>query len=160
MRGTGSMRGTRTTSVRGRSTRGTGGDMWYRDGFDRRHRFDGLDGATLGSSFVRRKRNKNKNSSKTEGQNSSGQQSFSRQVRRLGLEDELEQQYISKFEHGIIEPPLHVLCAYADLANISLDCLVRDSLDLPKVISARSELKNSRGSKGKSPSRRRLSRKL
>jgi transcriptional regulator with XRE-family HTH domain len=58
-------------------------------------------------------------------------------IKRLGLEDELEQQYISKFEHGIIEPPLHVLCAYADLVNISLDCLARDYLDLPKVTARR-----------------------
>ncbi len=57
-------------------------------------------------------------------------------IKRLGLEDELEQQYISKFEHGVIEPPLHVLCAYADLANVSLDGLARDRLDLPKVIPA------------------------
>jgi transcriptional regulator with XRE-family HTH domain len=58
-------------------------------------------------------------------------------LKRLGLEDELEQQYISKFEHGIIEPALHVLCAYADLVNVPLDCLARDYLDLPKVLPAR-----------------------
>jgi transcriptional regulator with XRE-family HTH domain len=55
-------------------------------------------------------------------------------IKRLGLEDELEQQYISKFEHGVIEPPLHVLCAYADLINVPLDSLARDYLDLPNVI--------------------------
>jgi transcriptional regulator with XRE-family HTH domain len=55
-------------------------------------------------------------------------------IRRMGLEDELEQQYISKFEHAVIEPPLHVLCAYADLINVPLDCLARDYLDLPTVI--------------------------
>jgi transcriptional regulator with XRE-family HTH domain len=58
-------------------------------------------------------------------------------IKRLGLEDELEQQYISKFEHGIIEPALHVLCAYADLVNVPLDRLARDYLDLPKVLPAR-----------------------
>lgn len=58
-------------------------------------------------------------------------------IKRLGMEDELEQQYISKFEHAVIEPPLHVLCAYADLANVSLDCLARDHLDLPRVITTR-----------------------
>jgi transcriptional regulator with XRE-family HTH domain len=58
-------------------------------------------------------------------------------IKRLGLEDDLEQQYISKFEHGVIEPPLHVLCAYADLANVPLDYLARDYLDLPKVIPTR-----------------------
>lgn len=58
-------------------------------------------------------------------------------IKRLGLEDDLEQQYISKFEHGVIEPPLHVLCAYADLVNVPLDYLARDYLDLPKVIPTR-----------------------
>jgi transcriptional regulator with XRE-family HTH domain len=58
-------------------------------------------------------------------------------IKRLGLKDDLEQQYISKFEHGVIEPPLHVLCAYADLANVPLDYLARDYLDLPEVIPTR-----------------------
>jgi transcriptional regulator with XRE-family HTH domain len=52
-------------------------------------------------------------------------------VRRLGMEDELERDYISKYERGILEPPLHVLCAYADAANVYLDVLARDYLDLP-----------------------------
>jgi len=52
-------------------------------------------------------------------------------VRGLGLEDELERDYISKYERGILEPPLHVLCAYADAANVYLDVLARDHLDLP-----------------------------
>ena len=52
-------------------------------------------------------------------------------VRRLGLEDELERDYISKYERGVLEPPLHVLCAYADAANVFLDVLARDYLDLP-----------------------------
>lgn len=68
-------------------------------------------------------------------------------IKRLGLEDELEQQYISKFEHGVIEPPLHVLCAYADLVNVPLDCLARDYLDLPKVrATRRKKLKRTVGS--------------
>lgn len=62
-------------------------------------------------------------------------------IKRLGLEVELEQQYISKFEHGVIEPPLHVLCAYADLIDVPLDCLARDYLALPKTISTRRKLK-------------------
>lgn len=53
-------------------------------------------------------------------------------VRQLGLEGELERDYISKFERGVLEPPLHVLCAYADAANVFLDVLVKDSLDLPE----------------------------
>jgi transcriptional regulator with XRE-family HTH domain len=61
-------------------------------------------------------------------------------VERLGLEDEFDQERISKFERGKLEPPLHVLCAYADLANILLDVLARDSLPLPNEIPARSKI--------------------
>lgn len=58
-------------------------------------------------------------------------------VRRLGLEGELERDYISKYERGILEPPLHVLCAYADAANVLLDALARDNFDLPAKLPAK-----------------------
>ena len=57
-------------------------------------------------------------------------------IRRLGLEDDLAQDYISKYERAALEPPLYVLCAYADIANITLDCLARDYFDLPDEIPA------------------------
>jgi transcriptional regulator with XRE-family HTH domain len=52
-------------------------------------------------------------------------------LRRLGLEDELERDYISKYERGVLEPPLHVLLAYARAIGISTDGLIDDELDLP-----------------------------
>lgn len=52
-------------------------------------------------------------------------------IRRLGMEGELERERISKFERGVLEPPLHILCAYSDLANIYLEFIVRDEFDLP-----------------------------
>src|ERR1051325_4851571 len=52
-------------------------------------------------------------------------------VRRLGLEDELERDYISKYERGVLEPPLHVLLAYARAIGISTDVLIDDERDLP-----------------------------
>lgn len=55
-------------------------------------------------------------------------------VRRLGLEDELERDYISKFERDVLEPPLHVLCAYAEVCNVFIDVLVIDDLDLPEKL--------------------------
>ncbi len=58
-------------------------------------------------------------------------------VRRLGLEDELERDYISKFERGVLEPPLHVLCAYAEVCNVFIDVLVKDDLDLPEKLPSR-----------------------
>jgi transcriptional regulator with XRE-family HTH domain len=61
-------------------------------------------------------------------------------VDRLGLEKEFDQERISKVERGKLEPPLHVLCAYADLANILLDVLARDNLSLPREIPAPSKV--------------------
>jgi transcriptional regulator with XRE-family HTH domain len=52
-------------------------------------------------------------------------------LRRLGLEDEFERDYISKYERGILEPPLHVLLSYAHSAGVSTDVLIDDDLDLP-----------------------------
>lgn len=60
-------------------------------------------------------------------------------VERLGLEEEFDQERISKFERGRLEPPLHVLCAYADIANVLLDVLARDDLSLPREIPAGSK---------------------
>jgi transcriptional regulator with XRE-family HTH domain len=57
-------------------------------------------------------------------------------ARRLGLAEELGQERISKFERGVLEPPLHVLCAYAEAANIYLEVLAKDELDLPNDLPA------------------------
>lgn len=57
-------------------------------------------------------------------------------ARRLGLSHELEQERISKYERGILEPPLHVLCAYAEVANVYLEVLAKDDLDLPEDLPA------------------------
>jgi transcriptional regulator with XRE-family HTH domain len=61
-------------------------------------------------------------------------------VRKLDLEGEFDQERISKFERAKLEPPLHVLRAYADLANLLIDVLVRDDLSLPKEIPAHSKI--------------------
>jgi transcriptional regulator with XRE-family HTH domain len=53
---------------------------------------------------------------------------------RLGLEEDFDRGYVSKWERGLLEPPLFVLCAYADAANIFLEVLARDTLDLPLEI--------------------------
>ncbi len=36
---------------------------------------------------------------------------------RLGAQDEFGRDYISKYERGVLEPPLHVLLRYARLAG-------------------------------------------
>lgn len=53
-------------------------------------------------------------------------------VKRLGLGASVDRTYISKWEGGIIEPPLRVLLRYAELAGVVLDVLADDNLDLPK----------------------------
>jgi transcriptional regulator with XRE-family HTH domain len=57
-------------------------------------------------------------------------------IKRLNLEDEIGQDRISKFERGVLEPPLHVLCAYADTANVFLEVIVKDDLELPEILPA------------------------
>jgi transcriptional regulator with XRE-family HTH domain len=58
-------------------------------------------------------------------------------VERLGLEKEFDQERISKYERGVLEPPLHVLIAYSDLAQVSLDVLARPECDLPARLPAK-----------------------
>jgi transcriptional regulator with XRE-family HTH domain len=44
------------------------------------------------------------------------------------------QSSISNYERGVREPPLMILFAYANLANVSMDVLADDALDLPDTI--------------------------
>lgn len=56
---------------------------------------------------------------------------------RLGLEKDLERSYISAYEVGRLEPPLEVLLKYAELANVCLEILIRDSAKLPDELPAK-----------------------
>ena len=59
-------------------------------------------------------------------------------LRELGLEERLSRTSISAYELGTSEPPLPVLLDYARIANVWMDVLVDDELDLPdKLPSAR-----------------------
>jgi transcriptional regulator with XRE-family HTH domain len=58
-------------------------------------------------------------------------------LKSLGLEAELERDYISKYERGILEPPLHALLAYARAAGVCVDVLIDDELDLPAKLPAK-----------------------
>jgi hypothetical protein len=46
---------------------------------------------------------------------------------------------ISKYERGVLDPPWFVLCAYADVANIWLEALVKDEFDLPKRLPSKNK---------------------
>ena len=53
-------------------------------------------------------------------------------LRHLGLADEMLQARISSYELGTREPPLRVILAYARAANVYMDALVDDDMDLPE----------------------------
>lgn len=55
---------------------------------------------------------------------------------RLGLADEFARDYISKFERGTLEPTLWTLLQYARSANIYVEVLIDNNLDLPKELPA------------------------
>jgi transcriptional regulator with XRE-family HTH domain len=57
-------------------------------------------------------------------------------IRHLSLEDEIERDYVSKFERGILEPTLTILLAYARAISSTghgefLETLIDDMQDLP-----------------------------
>lgn len=53
---------------------------------------------------------------------------------RLGFAEELFRSNISQYELGRREPPLPVLLEYARTANVLLEVLVDDDLDMPKEL--------------------------
>ena len=62
-------------------------------------------------------------------------------LRHLELEEELERDYVSKFERGILEPTLNVLLAYARAISTTgqgefLETIIDDRLDLPERLPA------------------------
>jgi transcriptional regulator with XRE-family HTH domain len=55
-------------------------------------------------------------------------------IRRMGLEDEIVQADISTYEIDQREPPLKVLLAYARAANVAVEAVIDDDLDLPEYL--------------------------
>lgn len=60
-------------------------------------------------------------------------------LRQLGAEEQLYRTNISNYELGEREPPLYVLLEYARLANVWMDVLVDDELDLPAKLPAKTK---------------------
>jgi transcriptional regulator with XRE-family HTH domain len=58
-------------------------------------------------------------------------------LRHLGLEDRLQRDDISKYERGVREPSLLVLLAYAEAANVYMEALIKDTVDLPEKLPSR-----------------------
>ena len=58
---------------------------------------------------------------------------------RLGSPEKLLQASISGYERGVREPPLLILLEYARVANVYVDALLEDELDLPAKLPARTK---------------------
>ena len=54
--------------------------------------------------------------------------------KRLGAEESITFKRISDYELGKNEPPLMILLQYARAANVALDVLADDELDLPEKL--------------------------
>jgi transcriptional regulator with XRE-family HTH domain len=54
--------------------------------------------------------------------------------KRLGVEDLIEYNELSKYELGKREPPLKVLLQYARVAGVHMEDLADDELDLPEKL--------------------------
>ena|SRR5947209_5929396 len=57
-------------------------------------------------------------------------------IRRMGLSGRIVQAEISAYEHGLREPPLYVLLQYARVANVLVEWLIDDDIDLPSKLPA------------------------
>jgi hypothetical protein len=57
-------------------------------------------------------------------------------IRRLGLKGKLVQAEISAYELELREPPLYVLLQYARSANLLVEWLIDDKIDLPDSLPA------------------------
>ena len=71
-------------------------------------------------------------------------------LRRLGVEDKIDYARISGFESGLREPTLEILLRYTRAANVYMEVLVDDELDLPTRLPSPTK---SEGIKRKSPAR-------
>lgn len=55
-------------------------------------------------------------------------------LKRLEVEDLIVYNQISRYESGTREPPLMILLQYARLANVYVEALIDDDLDLPEKL--------------------------
>lgn len=55
-------------------------------------------------------------------------------ISRMDLQEELTREEVSAFERGTHEPNLLTLLSYSEVANIYLEVLVRDTIDLPEKL--------------------------
>ncbi len=73
-------------------------------------------------------------------------------LRKLGLEETMIRSTVSGYERGEREPPLPVLLEYARAANVYVEVLIDDRLDLPDRLPSRKKsegIQSSRASRKK-----------
>ena len=63
-------------------------------------------------------------------------------LKRLDLPPVITQSTLSAYERNAKLPPYFVLMAYADVANVCIDVLVRDTLDLPTKVPSRGKARH------------------
>lgn len=63
-------------------------------------------------------------------------------LKLLDLPPVIPQSTLSAYEHNARLPPYFVLARYADVANVWIDVLVRDSLELPDKIPSPTKTKH------------------
>jgi len=63
-------------------------------------------------------------------------------LKLLDLSPVISQTTISAYERNAKLPPYFVLARYGDVANVWIDVLVRDSLDLPEKLPSPTKLKH------------------
>ena len=63
-------------------------------------------------------------------------------LRKLDLQNDLERDRISKYERDMLEPPWYVLLRYSRAANIYLEVLVDDELNLPETLPGKRKLES------------------
>lgn len=55
-------------------------------------------------------------------------------IRRMGVTEKITREDVSKYERGVRQPSLLVVLEYARAANVAMEVLVDDSLELPKKL--------------------------
>jgi len=60
-------------------------------------------------------------------------------VKRLDAEDSINRTQIANYERGEREPTLPILLKYAQTANVSVDTLIDDTVDLPMELPSRNK---------------------
>ncbi len=58
-------------------------------------------------------------------------------VRKFGLSGKLTRNEISKYERGVREPALSILLKYARAADVNVEVLMDDDLELPRAFGQR-----------------------